>query len=358
MLEKGVILRNPRTLEKLSRITAFCANENGLSTTRALTISNLFVDEQLIDGNTWQTWLDSLQNLTPKQRQETIASMPTGGKIPQGASHLVFTAALGTSNEQRSDNAEKSNMDENRTTEHPIGAPSLQAVIQNAMEQLGYQPHTLRTQLPLVDSYPATHNYGYQTQVFESGPESYLNVIFGDGQTVLDTCAYALIEGEIVPMQDNRYERYCEIIGYLLTTRAEIYGVAFHSSDIILKPQEVEDEAIFLGFIALSVTGSEETTEVLKSSLDTGLKVILMAEDKKQQTIDFAKDLGLIHTRKSVASSEELDAVPREQFDAQVSKWLAYSQPTWEQRRNIVLSLKRQGHSLGFWVKTGTICEQ
>ena len=337
LLEKGVILRNSRTLEKLSRITAFCANENGLSTTRALTISNLFVDEQLIDGHTWQTWVDSLQNLTPQQRQETIASMPTGGKIPQGASHLVFTAALGTPNEQQSENSEQ-----------PIGDHSLQAVIQNAMEQLGYQPHTLRTKLPLVDSYPATHNYGYQTQVFESGPENYLNVIFGDGQTVLDTCAYALIEGEIVPMQDNRYERYREVIDYLFTTRAEIYGVAFHSSDVILKPQEVEDNAIFLGFIALSVTSGEETKEVLKSSLDTGLTVILMAEDKKQQTIDFAKDLGLIHNRKSVVSSEELDAVPREQFDAQVSKWLAYAQPTWEQRRNIVLSLKRQGHSVGF----------
>ena len=347
LLEKGVILRHSRTLEKLSRITAFCANENGLSTTRALTISNLFVDEQLIDSNTWQSWLDSLQNFTPKERQETIASMATGGKIPQGAPHLVFTAGLGTSNGQQ-DNTEMSNTEEDWSREQSAGVPSVQAAIQKAMEQLGYQPNALSAQLPLVDSYPATRNYGYQTQVFESGPENYLNVIFGEGQTVLDTCAYVLIEGEIVPMQDDRYERYCEVIDYLLTTRAEIYGVAFHSSDVILKPQEVEDNAIFLGFIALSVSSGEETKEVLKSSLDTGLKVILMAENKKQQTIDFAKDLGLIHNRKSVVSSEELDAVPREEFDAQVSKWLAYSEPTWEQRRNIVLSLKRQGHSVGF----------
>ncbi|MDE0553721.1 MAG: hypothetical protein OXI24_05875, partial [Candidatus Poribacteria bacterium] len=348
LLEKGVILRHSRTLEKLSRITAFCANENGLSMTRALTISNLFVDEQLIDSNTWQSWLDSLQDSTPKERQETIASMPTGGKIPQGAPHLVFTAGLGTSNGQQSDNTEMSDMEEDWATEQSVGVPSLQAAIQKAMEQLGYQPNALSAQLPLVDSYPATRNYGYQTKVFESGPENYLNVIFGEGQTVLDTCAYVLIEGEIVPMQGDRYERYCAVADYLLTTRAEIYGVAFHSSDVILKPQEVEDNAIFLGFIALSVSSGEETKEVLKSSLDTGLKVILMAKNKKQQTIDFAKDLGLIHNRKSVVSSEELDAVPREQFDAQVSKWLAYSEPTWEQRRNIVLSLKRQGHSVGF----------
>ena len=346
--EKGVILRNSRSLEQLSRITAFCANENGLSTTRALTISNLFVDEQLIDGNTWQMWLDSLQNLTPQERQETVASMPPGGKIPQGASHLVFTAGLGISNEQQPDNSEISNMEENSETEQPDGALSLQATIQKAMKQLGYQSDALKAKLPLVNSYPSTRNYEYQMQVFESDPENYLNVIFGEGQTVLDTCAYALIDGEIVPMLDNRYDRYCEIIDYLLTTRAQIYGVAFHSSDVILKPQEMEDNAIFLGFIALSVSNGEHTKTVLKSSLDTGLKVILIAENKKQQTIDFAKDLGLIHNRKSVVSSEELEAVPREQFDTQTSKWLAYSEPTWNQRRHIVLSLKRQGHAVGF----------
>ena len=348
LLEKGVILRNSSSLEKLSRITAFCANENGLSTTRALTISNLFVDEQLIDGNTWQVWLDSLQDFTPKERQEAVASMPPGGKIPQGASHLVFTAGLGVSGGQQTDNSEISNMEINSEAEQPDGIFSLQATIQKAMEQLGYQPDTLSTKLPLVDSYPSTRNYGYQMQVFESDPENYLNVIFGEGQTVLDTCAYALVDGEIAPMLDIRYERYCEVIDYLLTTRSQIYGVAFHSSDVILKPQEMEDNAIFLGFIAVSVSNGEQTKEVLKSSLDTGLKVILMAEDKKQQTIDFAKDLGLIHNRKSVVSSEELDAVPREQFDTQTSNWIAYSEPTWEQRRNIVLSLKRQGHAVGF----------
>lgn len=348
LLEKGVILRDSRSLERLSRITAFCANESGLSTTRALTISNLFVDDQLIDGNTWQMWLDSLQSLPPSARQETVASMHSGGKIPQGASHLVFTAGLATSGGQQTDNSEMPNMEGNQETVQLDGAPSLQAAIQKAMKQLGYQPHALRAKLPLVDSYPATRNYGYEMQVFESDPENYLNVIFGEGQMVLDTCAYALIDGEIIPMQDGRYERYCEVIDYLLTTRSEIYGVAFHSSDVILKPQEMEDNAIFLGFIALSVSNGEQTKEVLKSSLDTGLKVTLMAEHKKQETIDFAKDLGLIHNRKSVVSSEELDAVPREQFDDETSKWLAYSQPTWNQRRHIVLSLKRQGHAVGF----------
>ena len=86
----------------------------------------------------------------------------------------------------------------------------------------------------------------------------------------------------------------------------------------------------------------------MKSSLDTGLKIILISESKEQETVDLAKDLGLIHNRKAVASRAELESIRREQIDIEIAKWLAYSQPTPEQRRNIVLSLKRQGHAVGF----------
>ena len=345
LLKKGILLRNSRSLEKLSRVTALFANENGLSTIRDLTVSSLFVDEQLVDGEAWKTWLDSLEDLTPEQRQEAVAAMAPNGKIPQGAPHLVFTAGLGVSNGQDTDDAASLNGSDERGL-------SPQSTIQKNMEKLGYQPDSVKAKLPLVNTYPSTRNYRYQMQVFESAPENYLNIIFGDARTVLDTCGYVLINGEITPLPDDRYEMYHEIIDYLSNTKSQVYGVAFHTSDVILKPQEMEYNPIFLGFISFSVSNDEHTKAVLKSSLDTGLKIILITENKEQETVDLAKDLGLIHNRKAVVSSEELEAVPREQFDNETAKWLAYSEPTWEQRRNIVLSLKRQGHATGFLGQT------
>ncbi|MXV75115.1 cation-transporting P-type ATPase, partial [Candidatus Poribacteria bacterium] len=346
--EKGITLRNSNSLEKLSRITIFCANENGLATTRALTISSLFVDEQLVDGNTWRIWLESLKELSAAERQKAVAAIPRGGKIPQGAPHLVFTAGLGTSDGRNMPNAATANTAAISGTEANETTPSPKTTIQQNMESLGYQLESVKAKLPLVDAYPSTRNYGYQMQVFESAPEDYLNVIFGDVQTVLDTCGSVLINGEITPLSDDKYEMYHEIIDYLLSTKSQIYGVAFHSSDVILKPQEMEDNPIFLGFIGFSISNDEETKTVLKSSLDTGLKIVLISEGKEQETVDLAKDLGIVHNRKAVASREEFDAVPREQIDNETAKWFAYSQPTWEQRRNIVLSLKRQGHAIGF----------
>ena len=65
---------------------------------------------------------------------------------------------------------------------------SPQVAIQEDVEKLGYQLESVKTRLPLVNTYPFTHNYPYQMQVFESAPEDYLNIIFGDARTVLETC--------------------------------------------------------------------------------------------------------------------------------------------------------------------------
>ena len=349
LLEKGIVLRNSRSLEKLSRITTFFANDNGLSTTRSLTISSLFVDEQLVDDKTWDAWLNSLKELTPADRQKAIETMSPGGKIPQGAPHLVFTAGLGTSDGQNTGGANLFNTQS--TSEGSMSSEmelSPQLAIQKDVKKLGYQLESVKARLPLVNTYPFTRNYPYQMQVFESAPEDYLNIIFGDARTVLDTCGYVLINGEATPLSDDRYEIYHEVIDYLMSTKAQVYGVAFHSSDVILKPQEMEYNPIFLGFISFSANNDERTKTILKSSLDTGLKIILITENEEQETVDLAKDLGLIHNRKAVVSREELDSVSREELDSETAKWIAYSQPTWHQRRNIVLSLKRQGHAIGF----------
>ena len=158
--EKGITLRNSNSLEKLSRITLFCANENGLATTRALTISSLFVDEQFVDGNTWRTWLDSLKDLSDVERQKAVAAIPYGGKIPQGAPHLVFTAGLGTSDGRDAPNAATANTAATSETKTNETAPSPKAAIQQNMEKLGYQLDSVKAKLPLVDAYPSTRNYG------------------------------------------------------------------------------------------------------------------------------------------------------------------------------------------------------
>ncbi len=334
LLKKGVVLRNPLRLERLSRVTAVCANENGLTTSGSTFLSSMFVDEQLVEAGTWKTWLRSLKNLSNEEKRAAVDKIPPGSSIPPGGAGLVLTAALATS-EFRSEN--KSGDD-----------TSLQQAIKENISNLGYRLEKLKEDFPLVNEYSDTSNFGYQMTVFKTGHEDYLNIIFGDAEEVLATCPFILIEGEVNHFQNEQHQDYLDIINYLRSKKNQVYGVASQNSKSMLTPPEMEGSSTFLGFMAFSMNNDEKTKQVVSSSLERGLKIILITENDEQHTVDISKELRLIHTRKEVASRKALEQLTREQLDKKTSQCLAYSNPSPEQRRHIVFSLKRQGHLVGF----------
>ncbi len=334
LLKKGIVLRHPHYLEKLNRISIFCANEKGIESTKALAISNLFVDEQVVERSVWENWLNFLETQPAEKRPEAINDIPHHFQIPQDTPELLLTAGLGTSGEQYHDRTD--------------AAQSHQRIIQKIGERLGYQLDDLKANMPLIAEYPWTSNFGYEMHVFETAENEYLNIIFGDALNVLEACQFILIDGETVPFDYDQYETCLGVLSDMQHANASVYGVASNASDIALTPREVQGTSTLLGFIAFSHSDNEETREVVRASLDAGLKVILITESDEQTTIDFARELGIIHTRRAVSTREILAQLSTQEFDKEVPNWGAYSQPTQEQRRNIVLGLKRHGHTVGF----------
>ncbi|MDE0485087.1 MAG: cation transporting ATPase C-terminal domain-containing protein [Candidatus Poribacteria bacterium] len=334
VLKKGIALRERHFLEKLNRLTAFCSDEKGIASTKSLTISSIFVDQKMVNRSEWENWLNSLKSQSSEEKSKRINNIPPRFQIPQGAPGLVLTAGLGTSGEQYYD---RTGIDH-----------AHQLVIQDTMEQLGYKLADLKANMHLVSEYPWTPNFGYELHVFESGENEYLNIIFGDARNVLEACNSILVNGEVSEFHYEQYEMCNEILNYMQNPRDTVYGVASLNSEVPLTPPEVQEISTFLGFISFSVTDNDETKEVIKSFMDTGIKVILMSESDEQATTDLARELGLVHTRNAVGTREELRHLSTQEFDKEILNWNAYSQPTQEQRRNIVLSLKRHNHSVGF----------
>lgn len=334
LVKKGILLRNRQFFEKLNRLTAFCSDENGIVSTKSLTISNIFVDEQIVNRSTWEKWLNTLESHSDEEKSNRVSNIPPGFHIPQGAPGLVLTAGLGTSGERYYD---RNNADQ-----------SHQQVIQETVVKLGYQLNEIKSNMQLVSEYPWTANFGYELHVFKSDENEYLNIIFGDAGNVLDSCDSILINGAFTDFSDEQYQNCNEILNYMYNAKESVYGVASIHSEVPLSPSEVQGVSTFLGFISFSAVDINETTTVIKSFLDSGIKVILITDSDEQTTTDLAKELGLLHTRNAVGAREELINLSTQEFDQEVPNWNAYSQPTQEQRRNIVLSLKRHNHSVGF----------
>ena len=334
ILKIGVALRNRQFLEKLNRLTVFCSDEKGIASRKALTISNIYVDKQLVNRPAWDSWLKTLETLSQEEKNTRVNNIPPRFQIPQGAPGLVLTAGLGTSGERYYD---RSDIDHEN-----------QHVIKETMEQLGYELTELMSKMELVSEYPWTSNFGYELHVFKSNENEYLNIIFGDARNVLEACDYILVNKELMEFSYEQYEMSNETLNYMQNSSDTVYGVASIHSEVPLTPPEVQRMSTFLGFISFSANDNDEIKEVIKSFKDIGLKVILISNRDEQSTTDLARELGLIHSRKAVGTREELMNLSTQEFDKEVPNWNAYSQPTQEQRRNIVLSLKRHNHSVGF----------
>lgn len=334
LIKKGLVLRNWHFFEKLNQLTAFCSDENGIVSTKSLTISNIFVDEQIVNRSTWEKWLASLETHPPDEISNRVSNIPPGFHIPQGAPGLVLTAGLGTSGERYYDR-------NNASQSH-------QQVIHDTVVKLGYQLNEIKSNMQLVSEYPWTYNFGYELHVFKSGENEYLNIIFGEASNVLEASDSILVNGAITNFTYEQFEMCNEILNFMSNSRETAYGVASIHSDVPLSPSEVQGVSTFLGLISFSAIDINETTTVIKSFLDSGIKVILISESDEQTTTDLTKELGLAHTRNAVGTREELIGLTTQEFDQEVPNWSAYSQPTQEQRRNIVRSLKRHNHSVGF----------
>ena len=334
LIKRGLVLRNSHNFEKLNRLSAFCSNENGIVSTQPMTISNIFVDEQIVNRSTWEKWLTSLESHPPDEKSKRVSNIPPGFHIPQGVPGLVLTAGLGTSGERYYD---RNNVEQ-----------SHQQVIHDTVEKLGFQLNAIKSNMQLVSEYPWTANFGYELHVFKSDETEYLNIIVGDARDVLDASNSILINGAITDFSHAQFEACNEILKYMSNARENVYGVASIHSEVPLSPPEVQGVSTFLGFISFSTSDKKETNSVIKSFLDSGIKVILISDEDEQTTTDLAREFGLAHTRNSVATREELSNLTAQEFDQEVPNMSAYSQPTQEQRRNIVRSLKRHNHSVGF----------
>ena len=334
LLKIGVVLRNRQFLERLNRLTVFCSNEKSIASRKELTISNIYVDEQLVNRPVWESWLKTLDTLSKEEKSTRVNSIPPRFQVPQGAPGLVLTAGLGTSGERYYDRSD---------VDH-----AHQQVIKETMRELGYELADLKSKMELVAEYPWTSNFGYELHVFESAENEYLNILFGDARNVLEACDYILVNKNLIEFSDEQYEVSNEILNYMQNSRDTVYGVASVHSEVPLTPSEVQRMSTFLGFIGFSANDNEEIREAIKAFTDTGLKVILISDSDEQSTTDLARELGLIHSRNAVGTREELMKLSTQEFDKEVPNWNAYSQPTQEQRRNIVLSLKRHNHSVGF----------
>ena len=331
---KGVAIRNPINLERLSNITALCVNELGVFTTEEMMVSHAFVEEKLVEREMWESWLASRRDAPSEEGEELFPVPPADSQIPSGFPLLVLTASKCC---VRGQNQQES------ATEKRINQ-----AIQQIAEQIGFNSEQYDTASSLVYEMIQTPERPYKMLFFETESGELLQLMCGDAEAVLQSCEYVQIRQTSSRMTGNQHELTARIIQYLRDSKVLVIGIAYRNSAEPPSRQNMKQNLTFLGLLAFTEMDYTDERDAVEYCMDAGIKTVMITDKDEFAALDLARAFGMVQDKTAVASKADLDELGDE-YDSVADRLLAYSKPSAEQKLNIVQHLKQRGYSVGAW---------
>lgn len=334
--EKNVLVREPWRLERLSSMDSICVNEVGISSNQNFTLSSVFVDGQFVDRTMWEGWVqNSLQRVASSINAQNQIAQPVYYDLQHIPTFpwLLLMASLCVEIDQNYQSGS--------------GAPHLDSSLSNLVEQIGLSRY--KSSFANHQRIPMGAEVQFQSFLFTQEDQSFLQVAFGNTESILRASTHMEIHGnqDVFTKDDKGIIR--EVIESLEANSTIVVSVA--RKNFVDQPlqDELQNGLTYIGLIIFNSIEDTELKKSVKSCLDSGFKVVAMTDWDLEKSTEFGIDLGLIQDRQSAISKEELSGLDDKDFESVVDLLLVYSRPAADQKLNIVRTLKRRGHSIGFW---------
>ena len=342
-LDKGVAIRNLVNLERLSKLTAVSVNEVGNFMKEEMTASHVFVDESLVDQQTWEDWLRSLgEQISDEIGGDTISNTLPDSEVPSEFPPLILLASRCASGNGRK------NLDGTST----IVEASISATLNQVAERIGFDLERYNEAFTKVDEQPQTPERPYKTLVFALQDGKFLKLMFGDAEAVLQNCHRIQLDGNANYMSFDQKQLTQRAIEYLSNSRTRALAIAYRNLSTPPTLEETPHNMTFLGFITFTELDYPDSREIIQSCLDAGLKIITITDRDKNAALDIAKELAIVQDKHGVVTHEELAEFSDDHYESIVNRLLVYCRPSPEQKQNLVQHLKRLGYTVGFWGKS------
>ena len=333
MLKKGVAIHRLSTLESLNNLTAVCIDEIGTVTKAELSLSHVFVDDQLVEKASWEEWLARLDATSSEVDGDTLPVPLPESQVPYGFPLLILAASRCASGRQYQHG-------------NSVGKDVYTALKAVAF-RIGYDLDRYDTELPLVDEVPETPNHPYRGFVFGTGRGNHLEIILGKPSIVLQDCRSMQNRGIAYEIAPDQAELIRQVAEHLDNRGVHVLAVAHRISGIADTQREMERSATFLGLVALSTSAHERARESVEFCMDTGTKIVMLTDKNPQMAVELAKETGITHDRNAVVERADFD-LHGEDYDFVVSRCVVYCKLSAAQRLRVVQYLGRHGYTLGF----------
>ena len=343
LLQKGVAIRNLVNLERLGKLTTVCVDEVGNFMTEEMAVSHVFVDDSLVDRETWEAWLKSRdEHISAETDEATILTALPDSEMPREFPLLILLASHCAADTSRSGMAEAST----------VAEVSISDTLNQVAERIGFDLERYNEAFTKIDEQIQTSECPYKTLVFALQDGKFLKLMFGDAEAILQTCHRIQVDGNANYMSFDQKQLIHQAIEYLSNSKTQAFAVAYRNLNTPPPLEDTQHNMTFLGFITFMELEYPDSKQSIQSSLDAGLKIVTITDRDRNAALDIAKELAIVQDKHGVVTQEDLADFSDEQYESIVNRLLVYCRPTPEQKQNLVQHLKRLGYSVGFWGKS------
>ena len=343
LFKMGIGIRDVVNLERLSGVTAVCVNEIGNFTKEQMSAARVFVDEELIDRETWEHWLKQDGTASQETDETMESSVPPNTSVSPGFQLLILLATLckthGKSRESINQN--------------PSDDVVADALIQLA-DQIGFDLEHYDTTLSKVAEISESEDTPYNAIVLETQESRYLNIMFGHPDAIIQG-AHRIQTGNTIDRISVDQKQMIRLAAqYLSDNRAQVFGLAYRSRNSLPPQDEMARNLTFLGLVAFTHQEYEGSKESIEFCMGAGVKVVMITDKDRESSTDVAREFGIIQDGNAVVARSDLDGFSDEQYDSIVNRLLVYCSPSPDQQRKLIERLKHNNHSVGFCGQTTT----
>jgi Ca2+-transporting ATPase len=320
--EDQVVIKNLPGAELLADVEQVCCNKKGIMTENKMTAKKIFVD-----GNIIEIEDDGYESKALTESNNVDLSI------------LLSAASLCTNTDVK-----------NSSDGWSIEGDSTEGALIIAAMKGGMNKEDLSLALTRVGEIPYDPERRRMSVIYKDNNGEIFVFTRGAVDAILDVSTDILLQGDSDNlMTRSRIKAIKAINRYFAKEHAECVAFAYYQIDGGLPRNydsaTIEQDMIFIGIMALVDHTRADTKSAVNKCLMGGIKPIILTEDSKESTIEFARELGMARGESNILTGEELDTLSEKDFYGIQDRFSVYAEVLPSQKARIVRTLTETGRT-------------
>ncbi|MFX1374327.1 MAG: cation-translocating P-type ATPase [Promethearchaeota archaeon] len=310
MAQSGVIVKNLSAIESLGRVSVIASDKTGTITKNEMTVEKFWINETdyYVTGSGYDAEGLILKDNNPinLNDNETFINFINSMVINNNA-NLAFEDIKVRSRDLKE-----------KAIRRALGSPT-EAALLVLVEKNGIYPYDIRKRFEIVKEFSFSSEDKKMTTICTSNDDKKEILAFSKGapEKILEISSQIEINGVLKNLDRNLKNiisnKVSESANQGFRTLAVAYKKIQDNDD--LNREKVENQLIFLGFVAIMDPPRQGVKEAIEECQMGGIKVVIVSGDHPETTRTIALNMGIYHEGDIVAIGNQVKSMSLSEFN-------------------------------------------